>query len=232
MNSSKKIIEKLNKKAATKQEVYRVCRTFFDLLKEVVGEITIDLSKDVSSVDKHVEIKYVDKGEFEIELKFSGDTLIFHMHTNTFLFDKNHHIWNSNYVKENKYRAYCGVINVYNFLSDSFKYNRVNDLGFMIGRIFINKEKHFFTEGNGRMSFLFNNFQNDILNKEVLKNIVNELMLYAMDDELISPPLKEVQVVSLHQIIQMSQNTDIYLKMEFNGAEILLQMKEILISMT
>ena len=56
------------------------------------------------------------------------------------------------------------------------------------------------------MSFLFNNFQNDILNKEVLKNIVNELMLYAMDDELISPPLKEVQVVSLHQINQMSQN--------------------------
>ena len=206
MDSSKKIIGKLTKKAATKQEVYRVCRSFFDLLKKVVSEITIDLSKDVSSVDKHVEIKYIDKGEFEIELKFSGDTLIFHMHTNTFLFDKNHHIWNSSYVKEDKYRAYCGVINVYNFLSDSFKYNRVNDLGFMIGRIFINKEKHFFTEGNGRMSFLFNNFQNDILNKEVLKNIINELMLYAMDDELISTPLKEVQVVSLHQINQMSQN--------------------------
>ena len=31
-------------------------------------------------------------------------------------------------------------------------------------------------------------------------------MLYAMDDELISPPLTEVQVVSLHQINQMSQN--------------------------
>ena len=75
------------------------------------------------------------------------------MHTNTFYL-KNHHIWNSSYVKEDKYRAYCSVINVYNFLSDSFKYNRVNDLGFMIGRIFINKEKHFFTEGNGRMSFL------------------------------------------------------------------------------
>ena len=40
----------------------------------------------------------------------------------------------------------------------------------------------------------------------MMKNIVNELMLYAMDDELISPPLKEVQVVSLNQINQMSQN--------------------------
>ena len=128
------------------------------------------------------------------------------MLTNTFLFDKNHHIWNSNYVKEDKFRAYCGVINIYNFLSDSFKYKRVNDLGFMIGRLFINKEKNFFTDGNGKMSFLYNNFQNDILDKNKLKNIVCELMLYAMDDELISPPLTEVQVVSLHQINQMSQN--------------------------
>lgn len=206
MDISEKIINKLTKKAATKQEVYRVCKSFFDMLKEVINELSEELSKNVLPLDKHVKIVYTNKGEFEIELKFSGDILIFHMHTNTFLFDKNHHIWNSNYVKEDKFRAYCGVINIYNFLSDSFKYKRVNDLGFMIGRLFINKEKHFFTDGNGKMSFLYNNFQNDILDKNKLKNIVCELMLYAMDDELISPPLTEVQVVSLHQINQMSQN--------------------------
>jgi histone H3/H4 len=206
MDSSDKIVNKLTKKAATKQEVYRVSKSVFETLKEVISELSEVLSKEISSLDKHVEIKYINKGEFEIQLKFSGDTLIFHMHTNTFSFDKSHQIWKSSYVKEDEYRAYCGVINIYNFLSDSFKYNRINDLGFMIGRLYINKEKHFFTEGNGRMSFLYNNFQNDILDKKVLKNIVNELMLYAMDDELISPPLKEVQVVSLNQINQMSQN--------------------------
>ncbi|MGB2138021.1 MAG: hypothetical protein ACPHVP_04055 [Flavobacteriales bacterium] len=206
MDSSEKIINKLTKKAATKQEVYRVCKSFFDMLKEVVSELSEELSNDVSPIDQHVEIKYTDKGEFEIELKFSGDTLIFHMHTNTFSFDKSHQIWNSSYVKEDEYKAYCGVINVYNFLSDSFKYNRTNDLGYMIGRLFINKEKHFFTEGNGRMSFLYNNFQNDILDKPILKNIVHELMLHAMDFELVTPPFKDVQVVSLHQINQMSQN--------------------------
>ena len=173
------------------------------MLKEVV---CFRRMNDVSQIDQHVEIKYTDKGEFEIELKFSGDTLIFHMHTNTFFFDKSHQIWNSSYVKKDEYKAYCGVINVYNFLSDSFKYNRTNDLGYMIGRLFINKEKHFFTEGNGRMNFLYNNFQNDILDKPILKNIVHELMLHAMDFELVTPPFKDVQVVSLHQINQMSQN--------------------------
>ncbi len=206
MDSSKKIINKLNNKAATKQEVYRVCKSFFDMLKEVIRELSEELSNNVSAVDKHVEIKYRDKGEFEINLKFSGDTLIFHMHTNIFTFDKSHQIWNSSYVKEDEYKAYCGVINVYNFLSDSFKYNRANDLGYMIGRIFINKEKHFFTEGNGRMSFLYNNFQNDILDKPILKNIVYDLMLHAVDFELVTPTFKDVQVVSLHQINEMSQN--------------------------
>ena len=206
MDSSEKIINKLTKKSATKQEVYRVCKSFFDMLKEVVSELSEELSNDVSPIDKHVEINYIEKGEFEIELKFSGDTLIFHMHTNTFYFDKSHQIWNSSYVKEDEYKAYCGVINVYNFLSDSFKYNRTNDLGYMIGRLFINKEKHFFTEGNGRMNFLYNNFQNDILDKPILKNIVHELMLYAIDFELVTPPFKDVQVVSLHEINQMSQN--------------------------
>ena len=135
MDSSEKIINKLTKKATTKQEVYRVTKSLFDLLKEVTSEVSEELSNNISSIDQHVEIKHKDKGEFEIELKFSGDTLIFHMHTNTFLFENSHYIWNSSYVKEDKYRAYCGVINIYNFLSDSFKYNRVNDLGFLIGRV-------------------------------------------------------------------------------------------------
>jgi hypothetical protein len=205
MDTSGKILSKLTQQAAAKQEVFRVCKSLFDELKEVIHELSQELGKEVSPVDKHVEIKFTDKGEFEVALKFSGDTLIFHMHSNTFSFDKSHQIWNTSYVKKDQYRAYCGVINVYNFLSDSFKYNRVNDLGYLLGRIFINKEKHFFTDGNGQMNFLHNNFQNDILDKDTLKTIVKELMLQAMDFELITPPYKEVQVVSLNQINEMSQ---------------------------
>ena len=51
------------------------------------------------------------------------------------------------YVKEDKMRSFCGVIHVYNFLNDSFKYNRLNDVGNLVARIFVNKDKHFFVEG-------------------------------------------------------------------------------------
>lgn len=205
MDSSKKIIDKLSKKAATKQEVFRVSKSAFDSLKEVAKELSNDLENQISPIDKNVEVKFTDKGEFEIEIKFSGDTLIFHMHTNTFSFDKTHQIWNSKYVKEDKYRAYCGVINVYNFLSDSFKYHRENDLGFLLGRIFINKDQHFFTDGTNKMGFLYNDFEHSVLNKDILKSIIEELMLNAMDFELITPPFKDVQVVSVHQVMEMSK---------------------------
>jgi hypothetical protein len=205
MDTSKKIIDKLSKKAATKQEVFRVSKTAFNSLKEVAQELSNDLEGQITPIDKNVEVKYTDKGEFEIEIKFSGDTLIFHMHTNTFSFDKTHHIWNSKYVKEDKYRAYCGVINVYNFLSDSFKYHRENDLGFLLGRIFINKDQHFFTDGTNKMGFLYNDFEHSVLNKDILKSIIEELMLNAMDFELITPPFKDVQVVSVHQVMEMSK---------------------------
>jgi len=205
MDSSKKIIDKLSKKAATKQEVFRVSKSAFNSLKEVTKKLSNDLESQISPLDKNVEVKYTDKGEFEIEIKFSGDTLIFHMHTNTFSFDKTHQIWSSKYVKEDKYRAYCGVINVYNFLSDSFKYHRENDLGFLLGRIFINKDQHFFTDGTNKMGFLYNDFEHSVLNKNILKSIIEELMLNAMDFELITPQFKDVQVVSVHQVMEMSK---------------------------
>lgn len=209
MTKKDKILNKLCQKAATKQAVYRTTRVVFEELKVVLQEIAEELSREMSSIDKNVQVEYREKGEFEAELQFSGDVLIFHLHTNTFQFEKTHHIWKSSYTKKDGYRTYCGVINVYNFLSDSFKYNRENDLGHLIGRIFINKEQHFFVEGEGRLSFLYNDFPNAILDEGGLKNILQEAILFSMDFELLTPPFNEVQLVTLHEIKEMSQNLKI-----------------------
>lgn len=206
MSPKETILNKLCQKAATKQEVYRSHLEIFAQLKVVLQEIAEELNGHMCTIDKQVEVEFKDKGEFEAEIRFSGDVLIFHMHTNTFHFDKSHHIWNSSYVKQDEYRAYCGVINVYNFLRDSFRYNRVNDLGYLIARIFTNKEQHFFVEGKGKLSFLHNDFANDTINKEALESIVMESIRFAMDFELVTPPFHEVQVVSMNQIKEISQN--------------------------
>ena len=65
---------------------------------------------------------------------------------NVFDFEKTHKVHRTSYVKKDKGNFYCGMINVYNFLADSFKYNRVKDSGYLVGRLFINQDLHFFVE--------------------------------------------------------------------------------------
>ena len=55
------------------------------------------------------------------------------------------------------------MINIYNFLADSFKYNRLNDVGYLVGRVFLNKDLHYFVEGKRQLGFLYNDFVNDKL---------------------------------------------------------------------
>ena len=90
MTKKDEILKKLCLKAATKQAVYRTTKEVFEDLKVVLKEIAEDLDGQLCIIDKHVQVEYKDKGEFEAELRFSGDVLIFHFHSNTFHFDKSH----------------------------------------------------------------------------------------------------------------------------------------------
>ena len=137
---------------------------------------------------------------FEIELKFGGDILIFMMHTNVFEFPRNHRVMNTSYVKEDKNRSYCGVINIYNFLADSFKYNRLNDVGYLIGRVFINKDKHYFIEGKRELGYLYNNFGQNELTTEIAEIITTAAIQYTVNFDLLTPPYENVKEVSLHEM--------------------------------
>ena len=152
------ILELLKEKSSLKQDVFYSTLSVFKELKDVVKEVVNDLKPKVAAIDKRLIINYKDKTEFEIELQVAGDVLIFQMHTNVFEFDISHQIWKTSYVKEQPSNSFCGVINIYNFLADSFKYNRSNDLGYLVARIFQNREHHYFVEGKRQLGFLYNDF--------------------------------------------------------------------------
>ncbi|HDP54189.1 MAG TPA: hypothetical protein ENN24_00670, partial [Bacteroidetes bacterium] len=86
------------------------------------------------------------------------------------------------------------------FLTDSFKYNRNDDLGYLIGRLFVNREKHYFVEGKRQMGFLYNNFGQAIISKEVIKKIIESAMLYSLDFDLLVPPYDMVKIASVAQM--------------------------------
>ena len=200
------ILKALKEKSSLKQDVFHKNIKVFEDLKQMVKEVVHELKSEAEKIDKRIMIDYREKGPYEIELKVAGDILFFHMHTNVFDFDKSHPMWKTSYVRDNPSNSYCGMIYVYNFLADSFKYNRVSDVGYMIARICINNESHYFVEGKRQLGFLYNDFPHKTIDKQVLKNIVESAIIYALDFDLFTPPFDEMQEISVSQILEASEN--------------------------
>lgn len=193
-------------KGVLKQDVFSNIILNFKVLKSVLKEIGDDLSDRIAKEDERVIIEYKDSGEFEAQLRVAGDLLVFQMHSNVFKFNIENSLWKSSYLSENPNRGFCGLINVYNFLNDSFKYNRSNDLGYLIGRLFINHENHFMVQGKRQLGFLYNDFINAVIDKEKLKSIVQSAILYSLDFDLLVPSYDLVNQVSVNQVKQVGDN--------------------------
>ena len=209
MKKETEILKLLKEKSSTKQLIYRKTKEAFDALVvslKAKEKSLADLLKD--EVD-NVELEFKSNGSFDVQLKFAGDTLLFHMHSNIFDFPSTHEIFKSKYVKQDKSRSFCGVINIYNFLSDSLKYNRLNDEGVLIGRVFINKEKKFFVEGDEDLGALFKDFSKKEINANLLDQIIDACMVFTLNFDLCSPNFNDVRLVSVHHLLAMSMNQKI-----------------------
>ena len=113
-------------------------------------------------------------------------------------------MWNTSYSKENGNRGYCGLINIYNFLNDSIKYNRVNDSGYMIGRYLLMLRITLWLRGRDKLGFLYNDIINSVIDKDKMKAIIQSAVLYTLDFDLFIPPYDEVKEVSVLEIQQLS----------------------------
>ena len=193
------IIGGLNNKAALKQHIYRNTKTVFEELKACAKEIAHDLTPEVVKKDKSLEVTYYEKSEFEFHLKFSGDTIAFIMHTNVFNFPPEHEVSKMPYITEVPERSYSGMIQAYNFLSDSIKYQRLADVGYLIARLFINSEGHFYVDGQRQLGFLFKDFAKNQINKDSIVKIIEQSMLFALDFDLYVPPMEAMSQMTLQQ---------------------------------
>jgi len=190
-------------KSTVKQKVYENTLQTFYILKKVLKQLEESyLSKIKNDVPAVVLPVYKDRGPFEAEFKIAGDLLIFSMHSNVFEFDDKHPVWNTEYLKDDPLRSYCGTINIYNFLADSFKYNRVNDLGYLVARIFVNKENHFFVEGKRQADEVVKDFALDTISPGVIRQIVETAIQYCIEFDLLVPLYDQVKIATVDQMNQ------------------------------
>lgn len=210
MEESRDLILKLiNERSVLKQDVYARTKSVFEDLKATLKEVIEEIKVRFGDTDERVQFYYKEKGEYEAEVKIAGDVLVFYMHTNVFQFDKSHSVWQTSYLRDNELNGYVGVINIYNFLADSLKYQRYNDFGYMIGRLFVNKDGHFMVQGKRQLGYLYNDFMNATITKDQLKSIVESSIIYTLGFDLYTPPYQAVQEVTLGEI----EATNMHLRM-------------------
>ena len=200
------IINKLSEKSTIKYKVYDTTLAVFEKIKALIGETTNDIKQGVSGLEIEIPVDYKERGKFEMELKVAADLVIMTMHSNVFKMPDSHFVRQTAYVKENPYRGYCGIINIYNFIADSFKYNRYNDVGHLIGRLFINHENHYFVEGKKQLGFLFNDFTNQIIDDEQIKKIIYTSILFSIELDLVAPPIDSIQQVTVGEMNQITSS--------------------------
>lgn len=203
------ILKSLKEKSSMKQDVYVNTFKAFSLMKSMAFQIVSEIKKDSAEIDSRVVVDYREKGEFEFELRIAGDLLIFAMHTNIFEFDKSHPLWRSSYIKDDHARSFCGIINIYNFLNDSFKYNRVYDLGYLVGRVFINKENHYFADGKRQLGFLYNDFVHSIIDEKAIRSLLESTILYCLNFDLFTPPFDSIKEISVSDMQTASESMQI-----------------------
>ena len=203
-----KILASIINKSTLKQHIFDNTFATFNELKDVLFEIASELDDDLDGkLDKRVRIEYSDRGKFEAQLQVASDLLIFRMHTDIFEFDSNHIIWQNGYVQQERDNSYCGVIDIYNFLSDSVKFNRNADEGYLIGRIFINREKCFFVEGKRQTLVRPMNFGQEKITREALVAIMETAIHYAINFDLLVPSYEDNKRVTLDQFNSKMDNS-------------------------
>ena len=185
----------IHKKTKLLNQVIDNTRNAFELMRSEAKQIMDYMSKQYPK-----EFFFEDKNHYEFEIRFGSDILVFMMHTNVFEFSRYHEVMKLPYVLQDKDRSFSGMINIYNFLTDSFDYNRDYDLGYLIGRVFVNKENHYFIEGKREVGMLYSSFNTSTINEQSVSSIIRSSMEYANNFDLLTPPFDEVKEISVGEI--------------------------------
>jgi hypothetical protein len=200
------VLEALRTKGRMKQDVYSRTKAFYTELHQVLAAVAKDLQDQAKGIDERLSVILTDKTTTSCELKVAGDVIVFNMHTNVFKLDQSSPLWKSSYLEQDVMRGYFGVVNIYNFLNDSIQFDRDRDIGYLVARVFLNKEGHFFLQGKRQLGFLYNNLQDDVMDASMLQGIVHTVIAYVMEFDLLAPPYDQVQEVSVSELKGMYAN--------------------------
>lgn len=205
---SPRILQAIIDKSNLGQKVFDNTYDVMQNLKEILHELASDLDDELEEkIDERVRIEYRDRGKYEAQFVFGENLLIFSMHTDIFRFGREDAIWQNPYVVDEPANAYCGIINVWNFLKDSFEHKRLGDEGYLVARIFVNREMQFFVEGKRQTTCPRPQFGKHPVDKDALTEIVESAIDYSLHFDLLVPPYESQKIVEAEQFNTKFENS-------------------------
>jgi hypothetical protein len=73
----------------------------------------------------------------------------------------------------------------------------------MIGRIFVNKDKHYYVEGKRELAAVLNNFNSKELNKDAVEEILQSAIQYTINFDLLVPDYSKLIEISVNDILEI-----------------------------
>ena len=194
-----KVVDLLSDKAGLKQDVFEITKTAFGQMREITQRITEQINSSGKVDCKKIIVEFENINEFEFQLKIGSDIVVFIMKSNVFALPDNHKDMKHKYFKSDWKKAYFGQIMVYDFIADSVKFNRIDDIGYLIERIFINVENHFLIESLKNIGFSFPDITHNIIDEEILENLIEDAILVSIETDLVSTSFADNFNLSIQQ---------------------------------
>lgn len=196
------ICNQLNAKSNLKIATYQKAEEAFEMLKQEAEHFTAEFRK--AYPDSEVVVTYESKQSQCFSLRYGSDVMFCTLHSNVFEFNRDHEVMKTPYIRENKDRSFCGIISIYNFLTDSVIYDRYNDVGYLIGRVFVNSEGHCYIDGKRELGQIYNNFSSVIFDQHMADEIMEAALQYTINFDLLVPPYEMVQEMNVHDMVELT----------------------------
>jgi hypothetical protein len=200
------IAQGLSGKSSAKQAIFRATQAAFDVLRQASQELCLELTQKITTtVDASVRIEYYPVNGMEFHIRFSGDLLVFVMHSNIVTFPDTFGPMATPYVEADFRRRFFGHIMAYNFMADSIKYQRLNDPGYLVGRLLVNIDSHYFLEGVQQLELPDHDMSENPVTADAMRLFVESAMIAAVNNDLIAPPMSDIQRITVKQKLENQQ---------------------------
>lgn len=200
-----RIRQLLEYKSTAKQVTYKKLLAAFESLAKESKRVVTELQKKVKPGDDDVTMEFTRVNAHEFQVKLAADLIIFVLHTNIVTFDDDHDVMKDPYIRSADINRYFGQIMIYNFMSDSLQFHRINDPGYLLARLLINHDGRYIIEGEGKLGVVFSHISDAPITEADLNILVKLALTLAIENDLMAPPYPQVKFITLHQKIEKTQ---------------------------